>query len=91
MFHIAVQLKYENGAFEFLIVDLDNADKTQNTYKFSQRSKGFKWYFNYLFKVIFNNKIANCDDFIDDKQKRICWMSQGFIYMQHFKENYYVC
>ena len=50
LFHIAVQLKYENGAFEFLIVDLDNADKTQNTYKFSQRSKGFKWYFNYLFE-----------------------------------------
>lgn len=81
LFHIAVQLKYENGAFEFLIVDLDNADKTQNTYKFSQRSKGFKWYFNYLFKVIFNNKIANCDDFIDDKQKRIILLDEPGVYL----------
>ena len=81
LFHIEVQLKYENGAFEFLIVDLDKADKTQNTYRFSQRSKGFKWYFNYLFKVIFNNKIANCNDFIDDKQKRIILLDEPGVYL----------
>lgn len=92
LFHIAVQLKYENGAFEFLIVDLDNADKTQNTYKFSQRSKGFNGILIIYLKLYSIIKLLIVMILLMINKKGLfCWMSQGFIYMQHFKENYYVC
>lgn len=81
LFRVDINLEYRDGCFEFLIRDIDKEGNIKNSYNFNQRSKGFKWYFNYLFKVSFNNKIARRDTFIDSEQERIILLDEPGVYL----------
>ncbi len=81
LFRVDINLEYRDGCFEFLIRDIDKEGNIKNSYNFNQRSKGFKWYFNYLFKVSFNNKIARRDTFVDSEQKRIILLDEPGVYL----------
>lgn len=81
LFRIEIKLEYRESCFEFLIRDIDKEGNIKSTYNFTQRSKGFKWYFNYLFKVSFNKKIARCNTFIDSKQERVILLDEPGVYL----------
>lgn len=81
LFRVDIKLEYRDRCFEFLIRDIDKDGNIKSSYNFNQRSKGFKWYFNYLFKVSFNNKIARSNTFVDSEQERIILLDEPGVYL----------
>lgn len=81
LFRVDIKLEYRDSCFEFLIRDIDKDGNIKSSYNFNQRSKGFKWYFNYLFKVSFNNKIARSNTFVDSEQERIILLDEPGVYL----------
>ena len=62
-----IDLRFENGIFQFLVIDLrekkENGRSRKVAFPVNMRSKGFQWFFNFFIKMKYNWKHTNDEDY----------------------------
>jgi predicted ATP-dependent endonuclease of OLD family len=62
-----IDLRFENGIFQFLVIDLrekkENGRSREVVFPVNMRSKGFQWFFNFFIKMKYNWKHTNDEDY----------------------------
>lgn len=62
-----IDLRFENGIFQFLVIDLrekkENGRSRKVAFPVNMRSKGFQWFFNFFIKMKYNWKHTDDEDY----------------------------